>query len=317
MNIVINWKDLQKRIINWQEVTKVIRNGVQIRPESVPPVQEDYFCLTSELNNSYLSLNKASWLVTSVHLEISYDKSTWTDYTFWDTINLGTVWDKVYFRNKSTTPNHFSQSSYQNFYFQWSWKFAWSGDLNYLLCKTSTTTIPNSYCFCGLFSWFHLSTPPTLSATTLKAHCYEDLFYNCDVLTTAPELPATTLADSCYYSMFARCYNLTTAPSLPATTLATNCYTSIFALCSSLNILPELPATTIGDYSYAEMFYRCSNIKLSTTQDSTYTTPYRIPTTGTGTTGSNSLVDMFYGTGWTFTGTPTVNTTYYTSNTIV
>ena len=44
---------------------------------------------------------------------------------------------------------------------------------------------------------------------------------------------------------------------------------------------------------------------------------YRIPTIGTGTSGSSSLSDMFKNTGGTFIGTPTINTTYYTSNTVV
>lgn len=316
MNIVINWKDLQKRIINWQEVTKVIRNGVQIRPESVPPVQEDYFCLTSTEASSYVILAKTSSHVTSVQIEISYDKETWTDYTYWNTINLPNIWDKVYFRNKSETPTTFSAGTTRYFNFQWAWKFEGSGDLNYLLCKTSTTQLRSNYCFYRLFQNLHLQTAPKLPATTLTNYCYQDMFDN-TYLTVAPELPATTLTDSCYYWMFTRCTNLTTAPSLPATTAVKNCYTAMFGLCSSLNTLPEIKATTLWDYSCSEMFYGCSNIKLSTTQDSTYTTPYRIPTTGTWTVGSNSLVDMFYNTWWTFAGTPTVNTTYYTSNTII
>ena len=316
MAIKYNGLDLQKRIINWKEVSKVMYNGTQIRPSVVPPVQEDYFCLTSTEASSYVILTKTSSHVTSVQIEISYDKETWTDYTYWNTINLPNIWDKVYFRNKSETPTTFSAGTTRYFNFQWVWKFEGSGDLNYLLCKTSTTELRSNYCFYRLFQNLHLQTAPKLPATILKPHCYEDMFDNTH-LVVAPELPATTLADSCYYWMFYRCSNLTTAPKLSATTTATNCYTWIFALCTSLNTLPELPATTIWDYSYTEMFYGCSNIKLSTTQDSTYTTPYRIPTTGTGTTGSNSLVDMFYGSGWTFTGTPTVNTTYYTSNTIV
>lgn len=59
------------------------------------------------------------------------------------------------------------------------------------------------------------------------------------------------------------------------------------------------------------MFQGCSKIKLSTTQDATYTTAYRIPVSGTGTTGTSSLTNMFTNTGGTFKGTPTINTTYY------
>lgn len=101
------------------------------------------------------------------------------------------------------------------------------------------------------------------------------------------------MAVSCYNSMFYGCTSLTAAPSLPATTLASNCYNSIFR--------------------------GCTKIKLSTTVSGTYTKPYRIPKSGTGTTASYALSNMFANTGGTFTGTPEINTTYYLdeSNTIV
>ena len=123
--------------------------------------------------------------------------------------------------------------------------------------------------------------------------CYTYMFYGCTSLTTAPSLPATTLTDFCYTSMFYGCSNLTTAPSLPATTLASSCYNS--------------------------MFRDCKKIKLSTTASGTYTKAYRIPKSGTGTTASGALNNMFANTGGTFKGTPKINTTYYLdeSNTIV
>ena len=121
--------------------------------------------------------------------------------------------------------------------------------------------------------------------------CYQSMFRGCTALTTAPELPVTTLSSSCYYSMFRGCTALTTAPSLPATTLANNCY--------------------------GYMFYGCSLIKLSTTQTGEYQIAYRIPTSGTGTTATSALAKMFQNTRGTFNGTPSINTTYYTSNTVV
>ena len=126
---------------------------------------------------------------------------------------------------------------------------------------------------------------------TMAFICYGFMFYGCTALTTAPELPATTLAGYCYNAMFYGCTALTTVPELPATTLATCCYES--------------------------MFSRCTNIKLSTTQTGEYQTAYRIPKSGTGTTSTDALNYMFNNTGGTFTGTPSINTTYYTSNTVV
>lgn len=127
------------------------------------------------------------------------------------------------------------------------------------------------------------------------------------------------MANYCYSSMFQGCTSLTSAPSLPATTLANSCYRSMFQECTSLTSAPSLPATTLAGSCYRYMFSGCKKIKLSATASGTYTKAYRIPKSGTGTTGSSALSDMFANTGGTFKGTPTINTTYYLdkSNTIV
>ena len=128
------------------------------------------------------------------------------------------------------------------------------------------------------------------STTTASAYCYYKLFYNCTSLTTTPSLLATTLGGYCYYQMFRWCTALTTITSLPAINLQ--------------------------NYCYWFMFYGCTLVKLSTTQTWEYQTGYRIPTTWTWTTATNALSNMFYGTWWTSTSV-TINTTYYTSNTVV
>ena len=147
--------------------------------------------------------------------------------------------------------------------------------------------------------------------------CYQSMFRGCTALTTAPELPATTLANNCYGYMFRDCTALTTAPSLPATTLAYGCYQNMFQGCTALTTIPSLPATTLANNCYGYMFYGCSLIKLSTTQTGEYQIAYRIPTSGTGTTATSALANMFQNTRGTFNGTPSINTTYYTSNTVV
>ena len=128
-----------------------------------------------------------------------------------------------------------------------------------------------------------------------------------------------TMASRCYYSMFNGCTSLTQAPALPATTLANSCYQSMFQGCTSLTQAPALPSTTLANSCYRSMFNGCTSLKLSSTQTGEYTVAYRIPTTGTGTTATNALTNMFTSTGGTFTGTPEINTTYYLrdTNTIV
>ena len=124
-----------------------------------------------------------------------------------------------------------------------------------------------------------------------------------------------TMASNCYRIMFSGCTSLTQAPSLPATTLAGHCYPAMFRDCTALTQAPALPATTLTSYCYAYMFQGCTSLKLSTTQTGEYTQEYRIPSSGTGTVGTDSLYNMFAYTGGTFKGTPEINTTYYLSNT--
>ena len=173
------------------------------------------------------------------------------------------------------------------------------------------------YCYYYMFSGCtSLTQAPALPATTLANFCYSCMFYKCTSLTKAPALPATTLADYCYQYMFCGCTNLTQAPALPATTLATNCYKQMFQECTSLTQVPALPATVLATNCYYYMFYKCTKIKLSTSRTGEYTIAYRIPTSGTGTTATNALAYMFSTTGGTFNrGSPTINTTYYLSNT--
>jgi hypothetical protein len=121
----------------------------------------------------------------------------------------------------------------------------------------------------------------------------------------------------CFYRLFYWCSALRTPPKIIATTLKQYCYRQMFCLCTNLEVLPKLPATTLMASCYQQMFYQCSKIKLSTPQTWEYQTPYRIPSEWTWTTASNALSDMFQYTWWTFTWTPTIYTTYYTSNTVI
>lgn len=120
-----------------------------------------------------------------------------------------------------------------------------------------------------------------------------------------------------FLRLFRDCSALTTCPKLPATTLTDLCYNNMFRGCTNLDTLPELPALILKTYCYGGMFYWCTKIKISSTQTWAYQTEYRIPTTWTWTTASDALTNMFYGTWWTLTWTPTINTTYYTSNQVI
>ena len=155
---------------------------------------------------------------------------------------------------------------------------------------------------------------PVLPATTLVVGCYGGMFYGCTSLTQAPALPATTLANQCYYGMFIGCTSLAQAPALPATTLANQCYCEMFQGCTALTQAPALPATTLAEECYAMMFLGCTSLKLCPVKGGEYTIAYRIPSSGTGTTATNALAEMFTNTGGMFTGAPAINTTYYLSS---
>ena len=179
------------------------------------------------------------------------------------------------------------------------------------------TTLANS-CYGNMFrGCINLKIAPALPATTLANSCYSNMFWGCTSLTTLPALPATTIAESCYAYMFRDCTALTIAPALPATALFPYCYSNMFWGCTSLTTLPKLPTLVLKGTCYSAMFYNCTKIKISTTMTGIYATAYRIPTSGTGTTATYALKDMFLATGGTFTGTPEINTTYYTENTPV
>ena len=250
-----------------------------------------HLCFTANTAGSTIKLSK-TWSPTAVTLETSTDWDNWSTYTIWDTITLSNIWDKVYWRNASETTTWFSIASASYYRFLMTGSVATSWDVTSLINKN-------------------------LSTQLISAHNFDKLFYQCTSLTTTPKIPATTLTDYCYSMMFDWCTNLVTACELPATTLTQYCYYAMFLWCSSLTQLSKLSATTILNYSYNSMFGNCPKIKLSTTQTWEYQTPYRIPTTWTGSSYSNALNDMFYGTWWTWTWTPSINTTYYTSNTVV
>ena len=253
-------------------------------------------------------------------LEYSTDTKTWNT---WDGTEISSAGSKLYLRGTGNTKIAGNTSNYR-FVFAGTnaLKIACKGNIENLLDYTTVSAGGHptmaDYCYINMFyGCTSLTTAPELSATTLTNRCYQFMFQGCTSLTSAPALPATTLAVECYCYMFSGCTALTTAPALPATTLAERCYYYMFRGCTSLTTAPALPATTLAVNCCSYMFYGCTKIKLSTTKTGEYQTVYRIPKSGTGTTATGALSDMFFNTGGTFAGTPSINTTYYTSNTVV
>ena len=227
--------------------------------------------------------------------EYMTDAIEWTSYTIGDTITLTSAGDKAYFRsaNEETMSLANTLNNYHNFVVS-SGSISVSGDATTLLNKNGTNTIPNY----GLFNLF-------AGVTGLKS-------------ISGGLLPATTLGSDCYASMFRNCTGLTEIPEglLPATTGKTECYQAMFYGCKGLTIegIPNslfIFTGTLPERCYGNMFTNCTGVKLSETQTGKYTIPFIIPVSGSATSGNDSLQQMFYGTGGTFTSTPTTNKTYY------
>ena len=155
--------------------------------------------------------------------------------------------------------------------------------------------------------------------TQMGAQCFRSLFSNCTSLVKAPNLPSYSLSIGCYALMFKGCSNLIEPPELPAEIVTEICYHSMFSDCTNLVKIPKLPAMTLESGCYQNMFSGCTNIKISSTNNDEYKNEYRIPINGNGVSDipEDDLSYMFNETGGTFTGTPEINTTYYTSNEIV
>lgn len=220
---------------------------------------------------------------TSLALEtIKYKKSTdtsWKDYEFAGTegaeISLNKGESVSFWSNNAALGQPDGWSTYYS-YFVISDECYVYGNVMSMIDDQEGATAENpkfstdeeigaSYAFYYLFQnckkiLNHESKELVLPATTLASHCYQNMFYYCEMLTKAPELKAEKLEDYCYRSMFYYCKSLTKAPELKAETLTRYCYGSMFSGCSSLTKAPDLKAKELKDNCYASMFNGCSSL---------------------------------------------------------
>lgn len=232
-------------------------------------------------------------------IEYSTNRYSWNIWTGSTTLNAVAYngYYVLYVRGKNNTYITGANAATDN----GAWHFAGSdisisGELIHIL-DYRERTVPADRAFDSMFGWKNPGDYAIVSARNLI-------------------LPLV-LSYRCCRSLFSRCKGLVYPPKMPATTLSILCYSSAFYQCESLAALPALYATNLSDECYASLFNGCSSIKLSETRTGEYQTEYRIPASGTGTVGTDSLQYMFNNSGGTFAGTPTANTTYYTSNSVI
>ena len=279
--------DIAKYYVGSSEVDKIYLGSNLIYEKETTPPALPY--LTFQSPSSFtLKVNDTTkhWDGT---LYYSTDTTTWN--VWGGTTTLSSVGNKLYLRVTGNTIITGSSNNYR-------WVLTGS----------------NIECIGNIENLLDYATVELGNHPAMANYCYYYMFRNCTGLTTAPSLPAATLADYCYSSMFFGCTELTTAPSLPATTLNGHCYQNMFYGCTELTTAPSLPAATLADYCYYSMFYGCTALKVSTTPTGTYQYAWQIPTSGTGTIATNWNTGMLSTTGGTFTGDPTINTTYYVEN---
>ena len=129
-------------------------------------------------------------------------------------------------------------------------------------------------------------------------------------------------ANYAFAYLFSENTDIISAPSISSVNLSQYCFVEFCSWCANLKTIPKISQTEYPDGCFQYSFWGCSKLKLSTTQTIEYQNLYRIPNVGTGTKDwSQAIYSPFYGTfsttGGTFKGTPDINTTYYTSNTVI
>lgn len=272
-----NWS----QIVIWDQFPQAVFKVVT--PVTMTPLN-----FTSSRNGSSVTFNNVS---TSIGLEYSYDNSTWNDVVYSNAITLNKG-EKIYVRNKDDQSTTFSTNFNKYIQIVCLWRISADGDISSLINPNGTDTLNN--------------------------FCFYTLFKNSTGLIKAPALPFTTVPKEAYDGMFYWCKSLVEAPELPATTLGSDCYYEMFWGCSSLINIPYIPASDIPSSACVSMFRNCISLYISDQQDPGYVNEFRIPQSGEWTQIWSSFTGMFAwcNLGWSFSGTPTVNTTYYTNNTV-
>ena len=182
--------------------------------------------------------NHSTGMQVRTNCKISYDNSTWQNYSLALTINpkdsligkitLANKGDRVYIKADLTnTPSN--SSHYTNLT---------------VLNESANTKIRAR----GNIASINKGTNDVYKTDYLaisQEYCYARMFKDCTSLTQAPDLPSIALSRACYYGMFQGCTSLKQAPELPATKLILTCYQDMFNGCTSLNYV-KIHATDIS-----------------------------------------------------------------------
>lgn len=174
-------------------------------------------------------------------------------YIYGDLMSL--YWDEVNDKPGTTLVGNAFQSAFQNA----TWIDIPAGKP----LKLSATTL-SANCYGNMFQGCtNLKNPPALTSADVQRSSYSSMFEGCTALTSAPELSATVVGVSGYKRMFYGCSALRAAPvALKGTTSDYACE-QMFYQCSALINAPELPADQVGYKGYCEMFFECTSLTVA------------------------------------------------------
>ena len=250
------WNDAVNATTNWMSDRIIGGNFnfpaglvAELGPNRIP-----YFVNLNEIRTLAFIAQSASTQISmtvvgtppSVTLETSADGENWAPFIPGTTkITLANVGDIVYFRNGDTVNKQFASSDGTAYrYFVTSKDVYCTGDVM------------------GLLDYGYDEMPRLYQRT------FNDLFYSSRIL-TPPSLPATELADHCYNEMFRQASKLILAPYLPATEMKSYCYYYMFYKCGAMKKIFNLNhVTKAADSCFKYMLYFCNSFKMSKTRPS-------------------------------------------------
>lgn len=248
--------------------------GLGGSPSPAPTTKSPMYLEAVEANST---VGMVSTLATAPNLEYSTDGVTWQEWqhttaedthTF-DTITLGAVGDKVYFRGDNPDGLGYMDGDeiWQTSTFVLTGSIKAGGNVMSLLDKTMTLTDVPAMGFAELFYFDEeggsaLLTPPDMDTiTTVGENGCSSMYYGCTSLTAAADMPSlTTIGDyGCGY-MYSGCTSLTSAADMSLlTTIGDNgCY-SMYLGCTALTEAADMPyLTTIGEFGCTSMYEGCT-----------------------------------------------------------
>lgn len=202
----------------------VMASGGLFPPVPPTPAKSPMYLEAAQANST---VSMVSTLTTAPNLEYSLDGETWQEWqhttaegthTF-DTITLGAIGDKVYFRGDNPDglaffPEGAQQQNFSNFIMTGA--VNGGGNVMSLLDKTMALTVVPQFGFMGLFAIMGegiepaLLTPPSMDIiTTIGDYGCSGMYSGCTSLTSAADMPAlTTIGEGGCSEMYGGCENL-------------------------------------------------------------------------------------------------------------